>query len=138
MSKTDPTPDLVCVIPDLKGRTIAVAEDDPYSFTILYHLLSKTGADIQHLKDGKELMHYLEYDTPDLILLDLSMPEMSGFDCLYAIRAKGIHTKIVVQTAYTLQEQQKKVLQAGADDCLAKPIRKTVLYPMVEALLQDK
>jgi CheY-like chemotaxis protein len=83
-------------------------------------------------------MEHLEMRVPDLILLDINMPYKNGFDCLKEIRKRGIETKVIVQTAYAMSDERERIMHAGADDYLPKPIRKIELYSVIEKALQKK
>ena len=75
-------------------------------------------------------MELLEFNVPDLIFLDINMPEKSGFECLGEIAEKGIRTKIIAQTAYAMADEKEKCLAAGCHGYIAKPIKKDELYSL--------
>ena len=121
---------------DLSDKLIYIAEDDLYSYLYVNQLLKSTNAELVHLNDGNQLMEHLEMRVPDLILLDINMPYKNGFDCLKEIRKRGIETKVIVQTAYAMSDERERIMHAGADDYLPKPIRKIELYSVIEKALQ--
>lgn len=76
--------------------------------------------------DGKEALDILERDSCDLILMDIQMPRMSGFDVTNVIREKekiiGEHIPIIATTAYAMNQDKEICLSAGMDDYLSKPL----------------
>jgi CheY-like chemotaxis protein len=115
---------------------ILIAEDDLYSYLYVNQLLKGTNAEVVHVIDGNQLMVLLEKKVPDIILLDINMPIKNGYDCLREIRSRGIDTKVIVQTAYAMSDERERIMHAGADDYLSKPIRKIELFAVIEKALQ--
>ena len=120
---------------DLSSKLIIIAEDDPYSYLYVNQLLKDTHAELIHVNDGSQLMELLEQRIPDIILLDINMPIKNGYDCLREIRERKIQTRIIVQTAYAMSDERERIMDAGADNYLSKPIRKPELYEMIESVL---
>ncbi len=120
---------------DLSSKLIIIAEDDPYSYLYVNQLLKDTHAELIHVNDGSQLMELLEQRIPDIILLDINMPIKNGYDCLREIRERKIQTRIIVQTAYAMSDERERIMHAGADNYLSKPIRKPELYEMIESVL---
>jgi signal transduction histidine kinase len=123
---------------DLTRKLVFIAEDDAYSYLYVEQLLKETQAELLHVNDGGELMDMLENRYPDLILLDINMPVKNGYDCLKEIRARGIQTKIIVQTAYAMSDERERIMQAGADSYISKPIRKKELFRVIDAVLNGR
>jgi len=107
---------------NLAGKKIIVAEDDLNSFLYIKHLLLNTGAVIIHANNGKELIDKLEADSDvEIILLDIAMPVMDGYEALRIIKNKWPHVKVVAQTAYALAGEREQCLAMGCDGYIAKP-----------------
>jgi signal transduction histidine kinase/ActR/RegA family two-component response regulator len=121
---------------DLSQKLIFIAEDDLYSFLYVNQLLKSTNVELLHVTDGNQLMEQLEHRVPDLILLDINMPVKNGYDCLREIRTRGLETTVIVQTAYAMSDERERIMHAGADDYLPKPIRKIELYTAIERALR--
>ncbi|NVO18493.1 MAG: response regulator [Bacteroidetes bacterium] len=119
----------------LSQKLIVIAEDDAYSYLYVERLLKETFAELIHVSDGGELMDQIDSRTPDLILLDINMPVKNGYDCLKEIRARGIQTKIIVQTAYAMSDERERIMQAGADHYISKPIRRNELFRVIDEVL---
>jgi len=123
-------------VPDLSGRLILVAEDVVVNYQFLKATLEKTGADIVWAKNGKVAVEMAMNDpAPDLILMDLKMPEMNGYDATRLIKQQRPFIPIVAQTAYSLDGDRQKSIEAGCDEHLAKPIDTNELYAVLTALL---
>lgn len=118
-----------------KHYSICIAEDDEYSYLYLVKILKPSGAQIYRAKDGEELMLLLKDKAPDLILLDISMPNKTGLDCLKEIHQQGIKTKVIVQSGFAQASEQAKFMEAGADAFIPKPINRVQLIQTINKLL---
>jgi signal transduction histidine kinase/CheY-like chemotaxis protein len=105
---------------------ILLVEDDHVSQVIVQLLCDHMGWDIEVASNGKEALDILEKKSKDLVLMDIQMPEMSGFDITKKIREKeadnGNHIPIIATTAYAGHENKEKCLNEGMDDFISKPI----------------
>lgn len=90
----------------------------------------------QLVSDGKEVLEAFERNSFDLILMDMQMPGISGYDITRMIRNKekitGKHIPIIATTSYTMGEDAKRCLEAGMDDYISKPINVNKLYNLIE------
>lgn len=106
---------------------ILVAEDNLVNQRLMVRLLEKRGHRVVVAGNGKEVLAALEKETFDIILMDVQMPEMDGFEATGAIRRKekssGLHQIIVALTAHAMKGDHEKCLAAGMDAYLSKPIR---------------
>jgi signal transduction histidine kinase/CheY-like chemotaxis protein/ligand-binding sensor domain-containing protein len=106
---------------------VLVAEDNPVNLLLVTRLLEKLGHTVVTASNGREALDRLGSTTPDVILMDVQMPEMDGFEATAAIRAAeavtGRRVPIVALTAHALQGYREQCLQAGMDDYLTKPIK---------------
>jgi signal transduction histidine kinase/ActR/RegA family two-component response regulator len=106
---------------------ILVAEDNPVNQLLVTRLLQKLGHAVVTASTGREALERLASSTPDVILMDVQMPEMDGFEATAAIRAgeavTGRRVPVVALTAHALQGYREECLKAGMDDYLTKPIR---------------
>jgi len=118
---------------DLSEKKILVVEDDGFSYIFLETILNKYCAEIVWLKTGKEVLKYLSEDNRcDLILMDIRMPEMDGFEATQAIRLSGNNVPIIVQTAYAQLADKKLAFEAGCNDYISKPIKVDDLTTLLE------
>jgi adenylate cyclase len=119
---------------------ILVVDDVPQNVKLLADLLSVKGYAVATAASGAEALQQVERERPDLVLLDVVMPDMSGYEVCRALRADpamGILPVIMV-TALEPYEERVKGLEAGADDFLAKPINQAELLARVRSLLRVK
>jgi type IV pilus assembly protein PilB len=116
--------------------TVLVAEDDLVTRTLLRLLLEREGYAVDEADTGKNAVEHAASKSPDLIVMDLNMPHMDGYDAIQAIRRLpwAARTPIVVVTADTTQETEQKVLALGADDYIMKPFEPAVLTARIKAV----
>ncbi|RPI45783.1 MAG: PAS domain S-box protein [Bacteroidetes bacterium] len=114
--------------PDLKGKTILVAEDDEYSLQMMKIMLAETGAELLLAKDGNEALEMIGSYHIDLALLDIRLPKLNGFEILERIELAKHGIIPIAQTAYAMPEETRKILEAGFKEHLKKPISSGDLY----------
>jgi CheY-like chemotaxis protein len=121
---------------------ILLAEDNAINQKLAILLLEKKGWHVTAVSDGKKALQALESESFDLILMDVQMPKMGGFEATKAIREKengtGAHIPIVAMTAHAMKGDKEKCLKAGMDDYVAKPINAKELYATVERIRNGK
>jgi CheY-like chemotaxis protein len=122
-------------VPILKGKKVLIAEDDQYSGDIMLYLLERTGATLIMTRNGLQTIDEFRQSDADLILLDIQLPEMSGFEVLKQIRAEKPQVIVIAQTAYAMVEDIRKFREAGFDDYLIKPIDSNKLYKLLNKYL---
>jgi CheY-like chemotaxis protein len=120
-----------------KNRSrILLAEDNAVNQTLAVRLLEKRGFVVSVARDGQEALAALQKEPFDLILMDIQMPEMDGFEATAAIRTKekstGGHIPIIAMTAHALKGDQERCIAAGMDGYISKPIRTTELFTIIE------
>ncbi|MEX0986857.1 MAG: ATP-binding protein [Bacteroidales bacterium] len=116
---------------NLEGKHVIIAEDDEDSYYLLSTFFDGTNAVIHHAENGKSCLELLEKISPDLILLDINMPILSGFDCLKEIRDRRPNTMVIAQTAYAGSEERERIMNAGAHGFIAKPFDKQELFEVI-------
>jgi CheY-like chemotaxis protein len=114
-----------------KSLRILLAEDNPVNQRLAARMLEKEGHEVAVASNGKEAFA-MWLDSPfDLILMDMQMPEMDGFQTTFAIRraevASNAHIPIIALTAHAMHGYRERCLAAGMDDYLTKPFRKNDL-----------
>jgi PAS domain S-box-containing protein len=112
--------------------TILVADDEPVNFLYLEILLKNKIKRLDHAHNGKEAVEMAANNRYKMILVDLKMPEMDGFEAAKRIRQNLQSIPIIAQTAYATTEDREKAIQAGCDDLIAKPIKKDILIEMIQ------
>jgi len=115
---------------------ILVAEDNLVNQRVAAGLLSKRGHAVTVVSNGREALAALQHGGFDLVLMDVQMPDMDGFEATAAIRewerASGSRIRIVAMTAHAMTGDRERCLAAGMDGYLAKPIDQRALYAAVE------
>jgi signal transduction histidine kinase/CheY-like chemotaxis protein len=121
---------------------ILLAEDNLVNQTLAVRLLEKRGYVVFVASDGQAAITALEKDTFDLVLMDIQMPGLDGFEATSAIREKekrtGGHIPIVAMTAHALKGDQERCIAVGMDGYVSKPIRTSELFSAIEGLLKNK
>jgi PAS domain S-box-containing protein len=115
---------------------ILLAEDNLVNQRLAMRLLEKRGHQVTVAGDGQAAVAAAEKDTFDLVLMDLQMPEMDGFEATAALRERekgtGIHVPVIALTAHALKGDRERCLNAGMDGYLSKPIRSQELDAILE------
>jgi len=126
-------PGALIVAPALR---ILVAEDNELNATLLRELLAQSGHRTEFAREGAAALTLALAGKFDLLLLDLHMPEMDGFEVVQAIRRRefttGDHLEIVALTARSSKQDRERCIAAGMDDFLAKPIEADALWAVIE------
>jgi two-component system sensor histidine kinase/response regulator len=121
---------------DRRRLNILLAEDNPVNRTVATRLLEKRGYAVTIAEDGKAALTALEAAPFDLVLMDVQMPEMDGFEATAAIRAReqsqGGHIPIIAMTAHALKGDEERCLAAGMDAYISKPIKSADLFEIIE------
>ncbi|NQT16376.1 MAG: response regulator, partial [Planctomycetes bacterium] len=118
---------------------ILLAEDSLVNQKLVVGLLQKHGHTVVAVNDGREAIAALRSQDFDLVLMDVQMPEMDGFEATTVIRAKekrhGGHVPIIAMTAHAMKGDRERCLEAGMDEYVAKPIRAKEVFEAIEAVL---
>ena len=104
-------------------KTILVAEDKKINFEIIKETLSETGAEVLWAKNGQEAIDFISNNHKiDLILMDIQMPVVNGYEATKEIKKINNLIPIIAQTAYAMPQDSVKCIDAGCDDYISKPI----------------
>ncbi len=121
---------------------ILLAEDNAVNQLVALRLLEKCGHTVVVAANGKKALEALDKDSYDLILMDIQMPEMNGWEATRAIREReresGGHIPIVAMTAHAMKGDEEKCLASGMDDYLTKPIRTAELLAALDRIGSHK
>jgi len=128
-------PERKIMYPDWSNYTLLVVEDDLNNYLFLEQLLKKTKANLHHVVNGEEAVDYVKNHSVDLILMDIMMPIMNGYEATKQIRKFNKDIPILAQTANAMVEDKQKSLNAGCNDYVSKPVNKKVLLNKIESLL---
>jgi len=137
-------PVVIPVIPIKTDVKLLLVEDNVVNQKLAIRLLQKLGYNAKVAVNGKVAIEAVEKETFDLILMDVQMPEMGGFEATAGIRdfeakaTPGRRTPIIAMTAHAIQGYREKCLEGGMDGYISKPIRVEALKKAIEDALQHK
>lgn len=121
---------------DFSNKTIIIAEDAQVNYILLEKILEKTHVKILWAKNGKECIDlFLLNKNISLILMDIQMPEMDGFEATKKILEIDSSVPIIAQTAFSYSEEKKRILSLGCIDYVSKPIEKNILLKKMANIL---
>jgi CheY-like chemotaxis protein len=119
-----------------RAARILIAEDNLVNQRVAAALLTRRGHDVTVVNNGREAVEALRAGAFELVLMDVQMPEMDGFEATAAIREwereSGRRVRIVAMTAHAMKGDRERCLAAGMDGYLSKPIDQRSLYAAVE------
>ncbi|MCB1189482.1 MAG: response regulator [Leptospiraceae bacterium] len=128
--------------PMLSSITILVAEDNEVNMKLVVSMLKKIISNVQILEahNGLEAVRLFQKETPDIVFMDIQMPEMNGHDATRAIRKldKEKHVPIIALTAGALKEERDKCLAIGMDDYITKPVIKNTIQEVLGKWVLEK
>jgi signal transduction histidine kinase/CheY-like chemotaxis protein len=123
-----------------KSLHILLVEDEYINRTLAVSVLEREGWQVAVAENGTEALNFLNKEYVDLILMDIQMPELNGYETTRAIRQKeqgtDQHIPIIAMTAYAVKGDREKCLAAGMDGYVSKPIRPDRLREEIETVLQ--
>jgi two-component system, sensor histidine kinase and response regulator len=121
---------------DVVSSKILLAEDNIVNQRVAVGLLTRRGHKVTVATNGLEALEAFDQDSFDLILMDVQMPEMGGFEATAAIRERerqrGTYTRIVAMTAHAMTGDRDRCIAAGMDGYLTKPFNQSLLFEIVE------
>ena len=123
----------------MSGKTILYVEDNEFNLKIVRQLLSRTSYRLIEAVDGEQGIATALRELPDLILMDIQLPKLSGLDATRKLRSdpKTAQIPIIVVTSFALSGDDKKAQDAGASAYLAKPYSPRELLAMIRKLAPE-
>ena len=120
--------------------TILVVDDQEFNLRLLEALLTPLGHTVRFASDGLDCLEEVKKEKPDLILLDIMMPRMDGFETAAKLKSNDetMNIPVVMVTSLTEVDERVKALECGADDFLSKPVNELELRARVNSLLEIK
>ena len=122
------------------AEKILLVEDNPQNRHLVTFLLEKNGYKVVSAEDGEEAISVVEAESPDLILMDVQLPKLDGYEATRRIKADERFKKIplVALTAHSMKGDRGKALAAGCDDYITKPVDAEGLLSRIRELLADR
>lgn len=120
------------------AATILVVDDEPPIRRLLRTSLSSQGFGVVEAADGREAAEQIRRSGPDLVILDLGLPDMSGLDLIRTIRAGGSSLPILVLSSRSDERGKVEALDLGADDYVTKPFGTAELFARIRAALRHR
>lgn len=123
---------------DKRPLRVLLAEDNRVNQALIVNLLSRHGHQVVVAEDGREALDAHAKQHFDVILMDIQMPELDGFETTAAIRTRemvtGEHIHIVALTAHAMRGDRERCIAAGMDGYLTKPVKPNELYDAIDAV----
>ncbi|MBI3419156.1 MAG: response regulator [Proteobacteria bacterium] len=125
-------------MPAPSGKTVLVVEDNELNTKLFRDLLISKGHRVLETREGKEALRLAHDEHPDLILMDIQLPEISGYDLIKMIKKDSAIAKIpvIAVTAFAMKGDEEKIRQSGCEDYLAKPISISSFLQTVQSYLE--
>ncbi len=124
--------------PSARPLRVLLVEDHPLNQVVATHMLERLGHGAVVASDGRQALAAMESGRFDVVLMDLQMPVMDGFEAAAALRAReaeaGRHTPVIALTAHAMKGDRERCLASGFDGYLPKPIRRAELVAALESL----
>jgi signal transduction histidine kinase/ligand-binding sensor domain-containing protein/CheY-like chemotaxis protein len=122
-------------LPDLSGKIILVVEDERDNYLYMNGLLKHRNAIILWAKDGNEAIEMNRKHKVNIILMDIKMPGMNGYEALKNIKIESPDIPVIAQTAFARIEEEQKIRDAGFDDYISKPIKPSILFEIIKKFI---
>ena len=117
--------------PEGSLKKLLIVEDEESNYELLKAMLRKMDMEIFWAQNGIQAIELCQVHAFSLILMDIKMPEMNGYDAIKIIRNRGIVTPIIAQTAYARIEDEDISLKMGFDGYISKPIDRKKLFELL-------
>lgn len=122
-----------------KPKKVLIVEDNLINAFYLQKFLEKYNFEIHSSDDGNKALEKIRTNKFDIILMDIKLPQMNGYECVKQIRKdekSGEYTPIIAITGYAIEFDREKILAAGMDDFIAKPVNETILLNKINLMLE--
>ncbi|MCE4564963.1 PAS domain S-box protein [Maribellus sp. CM-23] len=115
-----------------RNTKILIVEDDMASIYFFRQVLGKSYSNLLFAETGAKALELYQSNAPDIILIDIGLPDMSGLEVIRKIRETDKQVKIIVQTAYAMAEDERTAREAGCNDFFTKPLKTQVLLEKLQ------
>jgi CheY-like chemotaxis protein len=123
--------------PIWEGKSILVVEDDPSNFMLIHEILKTTGIKIIQAENGDEALKILSSsNSPDIIIMDVKLPGIDGYETTRRIRESNKEIPIIANTAYAMEGDRNKSIEAGCNEYISKPTDRKLLINLINKYLR--
>jgi len=121
----------------MMAKKILIVEDNELNMKLFHDLLEAHGFETLETKNGNEVLDIVRKNKPDLILMDIQLPEVSGLDVTRWIKADDElrHIPVIAVTAFAMKGDEQKIREGGCEDYISKPISVTGFIEVIEKYL---
>ena len=121
-------------------KTVLIVEDNELNMKLFHDLLEAHGINTVETKDGNAVLDLARKHKPDLILMDIQLPEVSGLDVTRWLKSdEGLrHIPVIAVTAFAMKGDEQKIREGGCEDYISKPISVTRFLEIIENYLNRK
>lgn len=121
-------------------KTVLIVEDNELNMKLFHDLLEAHGINTVETKDGNAVLDLARKHKPDLILMDIQLPEVSGLDVTRWLKSdEGLrHIPVIAVTAFAMKGDEQKIREGGCEDYISKPISVTRFLEVIENYLNRK
>lgn len=119
------------------SKTVLIVEDNELNMKLFHDLLEAHGIDTIETRNGRDVMDIARDNKPDLILMDIQLPEISGLDVTKNLKADDElkHIPVIAVTAFAMKGDEQKIREGGCEDYISKPISVTHFMEVVKKYL---
>jgi CheY-like chemotaxis protein len=118
-----------------RNKLVLIAEDEFANYVLLKEIIGELDVDVLHAKNGEEAVEIAKRSEVALVLLDIKMPKMNGYEAVTEIKKSRPSLPVVAQTAFATSTDKEKILGSGFDDYISKPIQNEKLYDILKKYL---
>lgn len=115
---------------------VLIVEDSGFQRTIIKRIVTRFGHETIEAKTGREALRQIEDEQPDIILLDMLMPDIDGFQVLKVLKSKHLQTPVIVITADVQETTRQRCEESGVRDILYKPVDEDKLSSALRTVLE--
>ncbi len=115
-----------------ENMSVLIVEDDETNYLYFHVVLKDKVRKTDHARNGREAVEKIHHHHYDLVLMDIKMPVMDGYNATQEIKKYRPELPVIATTAYATQEEKEKALEAGCDEYLSKPVKKEELFALLE------
>lgn len=131
---------MTAVLAENRQKKVLVVEDNELNQRLFHDLLEISGVAVVQTHDGREVLDIARREMPDLILMDIQLPQVSGLDITAQIKADAelAHIPVIAVTAFAMKGDEDKIRQGGCEDYISKPISVPLFLDLIKKYLGDQ